>query len=52
MCGCTQASWTCFFGGFLGSLFAGFEDVQRKLCLILVTAGLDEVCWAQKLLVW
>lgn len=49
---CTQASWTCFFSGFLGSSFAGFEDVQRKMCLILVIAGFDEVCWAQRLLVW
>lgn len=50
--GCTQASWTCFFGGFLGGSWAGFEDVQRKMCLILVIAGRSEVCWVQSLLVW
>ena len=52
MCRHTQASWTWFFGGFLGSLFAVFEDVQRKMCLILVIARLDEVFRAQRLLVW
>lgn len=50
--GCTQASWTCFFGGFLGGSWAGFEDVQRKMCLILVIAGRSEVCWVQILFVW
>lgn len=51
MCRGTPASWMCFFSGFLGSLFAGFEDTQRNMCLILI-AGLNEVYRAQRLLVW
>lgn len=27
----TQTSWMFFFSGFLGSLFAVFEDSQRKM---------------------
>lgn len=51
MCRHTPASQMCFFGGSPGDLFAGFEDVQEKMCLILVISNRGEVCWAQKFLV-
>lgn len=35
----------------MGNLFAGFEDVQGKMCLILVISDLGEVWWAQRFLV-
>lgn len=51
MCRHTLASQLCFFGGFLGNLFAGFEDVRGKTCLILIISNLDKVWWAQRFLV-
>lgn len=38
-------------GALLGILFAGLEDVQGKMCLILIISELGEVWWAQRFLV-
>lgn len=51
MCRHTPTSQMCFFGGSPSDLFAGFEDVQGKMCLILVISDRGEVCWSQRFLV-